>query len=195
MLVCMDCKRVASEKGGACLCGSEAQAVIQEDGAAVAFYGPHGVLCQRCGTSTSDIAFRRYRRVVGLAFFDKISTLTGYFCEDCRRRLFREYQGRTLRLGWWGLLAMTFRNPYAIGVNFKALRGPPSKAAKYGAITLHEQETAEALAAGEVADAWRCRTCGLLFIGREDALKHADAGHPEMYLEDAQAAVVRISDP
>ncbi len=69
--------------------------------------------------------FTHFRRVLGLVFFDRIYVYSGYFCASCRRRLFLKAQALTLLLGWWGLLAMFVRNPYAIFSNFVALARPP----------------------------------------------------------------------
>jgi hypothetical protein len=193
MVVCMECERVASEHGVKCSCGSEAQADVQESGAITAFYAS-GVRCWRCGRPEPELAFRRFRRVVGLAIFDSVETLVGYYCVDCRRQLFREYQTKTLIFGWWGLLAMLFRNPYAIAVNFKALRSPPRNAARMGAATLEEQATADAIASGEIGDTWECRACGFQFIGHDAAVKHADLVHTELRFDDAKAALVLLTE-
>jgi hypothetical protein len=46
--------------------------------------------------------------------------------------------GWTLLLGWWGIFAFLFRNPFAIGANLWALFAPPPNATKYGAANIHE---------------------------------------------------------
>jgi hypothetical protein len=84
MLVCMGCRSVLEEQGSICLCGSEARADVLEDGTAVALYEPHGAVCQRCGDSDQDLAFRRYRRVFGGGLMDRIYTESGYYCRPCR---------------------------------------------------------------------------------------------------------------
>jgi hypothetical protein len=101
---------------------------------------PYSSECARCGDTEQLLDFRRYRRVIGLGVLDLIRSRAGYFCRDCRRTLFMQWQGSTLLLGWWGVLALLFRNPYAIAVNFKALVAPPSSATEYGALTLADLE-------------------------------------------------------
>jgi hypothetical protein len=83
------------------------------------------VPCEECGQTRREVRFTHFRRVIGLAFFDRVYTHAGYFCSSCRRRLFLKYQALTLVLGWWGVLAMLVRNPYAIFSNFMALLRPP----------------------------------------------------------------------
>jgi hypothetical protein len=86
--------------------------------------------------STGTLLFRRYRRVVGMLILDTIHTRAGYFCDDCRKRQFKQHMGLTLALGWWGVLALTMRNPYAIAVNLKSRWAQPRNAKKYGAVSL-----------------------------------------------------------
>lgn len=101
------------------------------------------VACQECGQGRREVRFTHFRRVVGLVFLDQIYTHAGYFCSSCRRRLFFKYQALTLLLGWWGLLAMLIRNPYAIFSNFMALLRPPLLPGASNAISLRQlQETA-----------------------------------------------------
>jgi hypothetical protein len=59
-------------------------------------------------------------------------------CAQCRREQLRKHLGLTLLLGWWGLFAALFRNPYAIFVNVQAaFRAPPSPQ-DLGAIRLEQ---------------------------------------------------------
>jgi hypothetical protein len=79
--------------------------------------------CADCGLDDGTVRWAHFRRVVALVFFDQIHTLDGPFCRSCRYRLFVRYQVLTIVLGWWGVLAMLFRNPAAIIANFWSLRG------------------------------------------------------------------------
>lgn len=192
MVVCMNCRQEV-ERGETCACGSDAQARLQgKRGTVIAFYGPHEVRCHRCGAS-DDLEFRRYRQVIGLAVMDKVHTYSGYFCKPCRGAMFRKYQALTLVTGWWGLLAMFVRNPFAIIVNFASLTGPPHMAAEYGALSLEEMDAIEVLASGQIPDTWQCQVCGSYFVGEDEALRHADKNHKDLDLAEAQAALVRIS--
>ncbi len=88
----------------------------------VASFSPEtGEPCDECGQTGRELCFAHFRRVVGLVFADQIYTHGGYFCSDCRRRVFFKYQALTILLGWWGLIALFIRNPYAIFSNFMAL--------------------------------------------------------------------------
>ncbi len=188
----MNCRQEV-ERGEACVCGSDAQALLQgKQRTVIAFYGPHDVPCQRCGTH-DDLEFRRYRQVIGMLFMDKVHTYGGYFCKPCRAAMFRKYQALTLVTGWWGMFALFFRNPFAILVNFGTLKGPPHMAAEYGAFSLEQMDRIEALAAGQVPDTWQCRVCGLYLVGEATALYHADKNHKDLELAEAQAALARIS--
>jgi hypothetical protein len=71
MLVCTDCRRVAATPENACeACGSQFWAEVTGGGTVVAFLGDSDVPCMRCGAVT-DLAFRRYRRVVGGFILDR----------------------------------------------------------------------------------------------------------------------------
>jgi hypothetical protein len=148
--------------------------------------------CEELG---HDLAFRHFRRVVGLVFFDRIHDLGGYFCADCRRRLFWNYQVRTLLLGWWGFLAFFFRNPFAIAVNFKALRAAPSfdGASSYGALTLDEFQYGVGIPEDE-QDPWHCRGCGGRFWTYDLACRHAEQDHPELAADVAVALLEQAPD-
>jgi hypothetical protein len=95
-------------------------------------------ICARCGVSTEPLYFRRFRRVIGAGWIDFIRNRPGYFCNRCRRTLFFQWQGFTLLLGWWGLFALLFRNPWAIGINFRALVAPPKAPERWGAVTIEQ---------------------------------------------------------
>jgi hypothetical protein len=158
-------------------------------------YGDHGIACQLGCDSAADLEFRRYRKVIGWGIFDHVESLTGYYCAECRGKLFRRYQGRTLLLGWWGVLALLYRNPYAIWVNLRALFGPPRGAGWHGATTLSTLDAGDTLASGEVPDTWRCNECGNYFVGFHEARDHADLMHPELHRVDARGSLKQISKP
>jgi hypothetical protein len=137
MIVCSECRREASPSDRAChRCGATGRAEIDDRNAVVAWMGDPRQRCSECGQHGDPLLFRRYRRVVGMVILDTIHSRAGYFCEECRSRLFKRHMALTLGLGWWGVLALLFRNPWAIGVNLKSRSGPPRNAAKYGAVTL-----------------------------------------------------------
>ncbi len=161
----------------------------------VGLYGDHGIACQLGCDSEADLEFRRYRKVIGWLVFDHVETLAGYYCAECRKKLFRRYQTRTLLLGWWGLFALLYRNPYAIYVNFRALLGPPRGAGWHGATTLNTLDAGETLASGAVPDTWRCNACGNYFVGFHEARDHADLMHPELQRVEARGALKQISKP
>lgn len=159
MFVCVNCRRETPTYGDACeACGAGFWTDVNKRGTVVAFLGESDVPCMRCG-SVTDTAFRRYRRVLGAGFFDRIYSLAGYFCKDCRGSLFRKHQGLTLLIGWFGLFALLFRNPWAIIVNTRALFGPPGNAAEYGAVSLdafdEQRRSAFAVPATETSVSYR----------------------------------------
>jgi hypothetical protein len=193
MLICPGCRSEA-RRGATCTCGSAWQVEVRPDHSVVGLYGEHGLACQRCG-ETGDLEFRRYRKVIGWFIFDHVDTLAGYYCPGCRRKLFRQYQGRTLVVGWWGVLAVLFRNPYAIGVNLRALIGPPRAASSAGAMTINALDNGETLSLGSIPDTWQCHACGHYFVGFLEARKHADLVHADLPREHARAALKQISRP
>ena len=135
MIVCSECRTEATPSDRACYrCGSTARADVDDRNAVVAWMGDPSQRCSECGQHGDPLLFRRYRRVVGMVILDTIHTRAGYFCEECRKRLFKQHLGLTLALGWWGAFALVARNPYAIAVNLKALSKPPRNARKYGAV-------------------------------------------------------------
>jgi hypothetical protein len=193
MLICVACRREAV-RGATCVCGSAWQAETRADLAVVGLYGEHEIACQNCGEA-GDLGFRRYRKVIGWGIFDHIENQAGYYCPGCRGKLFRHYQGLTLLLGWWGVLAALVRNPYAIGINFRALAGPPRAASWFGATTLNRLDDGRTLASGVIPDTWHCDACGGYFVGFHEARDHADRGHRELLRRDARAALKQISGP
>jgi hypothetical protein len=168
---------------------------VQADGVVVALYGDHGFACQLGCDSAGDLGFRRYRKVIGWVIFDDVHELTGYFCASCRRKLLRRYLGRTLLLGWWGVLALLYRNPYAIAVDTRTLFGPPRRAARLGATTLDRLDSGETLALGGIPDTWLCTACGNYFVGFDEARNHADLVHTELLREDARGALKQLTRP
>jgi hypothetical protein len=91
------------------------------------------------------------------------------------------------------VLALFFRNPYAIAVNFKALSGPPARARERGALTLDELEGLKPIASGAVADSCRCRVCGSHGAGANYALEHADRAHLHLGFKAAKARMISLS--
>lgn len=197
MLVCFACRRAVGkgEQFACSNCGSSARADVNKNGRVIALYGDTDVACMECGELGHDLDFRRYRRVVGLLIMDRIHNLGGYFCRECRRRLFWRYQLRTLLLGWWGLLALFVRNPYAIAVNFKALRAAPSfdGASSYGALTLDEFHYGVTIPEDQ-QDPWHCRGCGGRFWTYQLARRHAEEDHPELSSDEAVALLEQAPD-
>lgn len=192
MLICPAC-RCDAIRGATCACGEDSQVKVQGDGAVVGLYGEHGIACQLGCDSVADLGFRRYRRVIGWVVFDHIETLAGYYCADCRQKLFLRYQGRTLLLGWWGILSALYRNPYAIGVNLRALVGPPRVASRFGAMALYKFDASETLASGTVPDTWYCEACESYLVGFREAWDHAARAHGDLRRGDAMAALRQIS--
>lgn len=90
--------------------------------------------CQNCGSSGEPLAFRYFKRVAAFLIVDRIYAIAGYFCPACRRRLAFKHLFLTVLLGWWGILALYFRNPLAVAVNLWGLLAAPLRAASYGAI-------------------------------------------------------------
>jgi hypothetical protein len=193
MLICPACRNEAV-RHAVCACGATWQVEVQSDRAVVGVFGEHDIACQHCGEA-GDLGFRRYRKVIGWVIFDHVETLTGYYCARCRGKLFRRQQGLTLLLGWWGVLAVLFRNPYAIAVNLRALVGPPRAASSFGAISINALDDGETLALGTVPDTWHCTACGEYFVGFHEARAHADLVHSELRRRDARAALEQISKP
>lgn len=145
MQVCLDCGGTGSSP--CATCGSAMIADVDGLGA-ITSLPPNSASCSECGATDQPLQFRRFRRVVGLFLADLIRQTAGYYCPACRHRLFWRWQGSTLLLGWWGLLAFIFRNPYAIAVNFRALVWPPGDAQAFGALNLEQIQSESGDTAG-----------------------------------------------
>lgn len=122
--VCFNCGASGEETCGSC--GSGAMLDVDSSGAIIGL-SPHLTACSRCGAGDRLLSFRRYRRVIGLFVVDLVRSTAGYYCHDCRWSMFWRWQLSTALIGWWGMLAMLFRNPYALAVNFRSLVGPPRR--------------------------------------------------------------------
>jgi len=200
MLICPLCEQAAVD--GSCLCGSDARVQLNDKGVILALYGSHGFGCQRCEATDQDVALRLYKRVVGAFIIDRVYSTGGYFCKSCRRANFWRHMGLTLTLGWWGVFALVFRNPFAIITNIRALFGPPMVPQDFGGLPLRtiyptgdEVEYQQAVVAGQIEDTWHCSACDRYIVGHEYALRHADKDHKELYLDEAKAALTLISQP
>lgn len=194
MLVCPFCEQAAIDDS--CLCGSDARVRLNDKGIVLTMHGTHGFACQRCGATDEDLALRLYKRVVGMFVFDQMYSTGGYFCASCRRKQFGKHMGLTLVLGWWGVFALLFRNPWAIMTNVRALFGPPVAPQEYGGLAIRalyptgdEIQYERDVLAGLVEDTWHCTTCDRFIVGHDDALKHADMDHQDISLKAAQAAL------
>jgi hypothetical protein len=136
---CLDCLNRDSKDSDECgNCGSQQLVRVTSLGAIVELPASAGVACSVCGEQGRALRFRRYRRVVGLLVFDRVHSLAGYVCSDCHRHQLRKHLGLTLLFGWWGLLAMLFRNPYAIYVDLESMYRAPITPESYGAIKLND---------------------------------------------------------
>lgn len=113
-------------------------ATLDRNGIVMTVPAATGMPCQRCLEPGHDLALRAYRRVVGMIILDRVTVSAGYFCAACRRRAFAENMLSTLVLGWWGLLALLFRNPFAIASNIWALAAGPLNADTLGALDAAE---------------------------------------------------------
>lgn len=134
---CLSCLAQSPGDAESCpACGERDLVRATKAGAVVELPVAVGVACATCGEVGLELKFRQYRRVIGMFIVDRVYRVAGYMCEDCRRYQFRRHMGLTLLLGWWGVLAALFRNPYAIAVNVGAVfRAPPSPE-RLGAIRL-----------------------------------------------------------
>ena len=103
-----------------------------------------GTPCGRCNATGDALKFRYYKRVVGLLFVDRIYAAAGYFVPSCRRKLFAKHFLLTAIFGWWGIIALYFRNPLAILVNVWALFAPPMSPQSYGAFSAADAAAAAA---------------------------------------------------
>ncbi|MGH2944682.1 MAG: J domain-containing protein [Solirubrobacteraceae bacterium] len=117
---------------------------MTKNGDVVSVPGEAGMPCQCCLETEQQLQLRYYRRVLGLLIMDRVWGEAGYFCGPCRRRHFAKNMAFTLVFGWWGVIAMVFRNPYAILVNLWALFRPPFGAGEFGAMNADEIRQAAA---------------------------------------------------
>jgi len=139
MQLCTTCLHVDDRNAGHCpACGDSAFAKATANGDLVSVPADAGMPCEGCLETEHELKLRYYRRVLGLLVMDRIWAEAGYYCSACRRNRFAHNMGFTLVLGWWGVLAMLFRNPYAIFVNLWALFRPPLGAGEFGAMNANE---------------------------------------------------------
>jgi hypothetical protein len=135
MLLCTDCLHADDRDVAHCpACGGSVFAKVTKNGDLITVSADAGMPCQGCFEHERDLKLRYYRRVLGLVVMDRIWGEAGYFCAACRRSKFARNMGFTLVLGWWGIFALLFRNPYAIVVNVWALFAPPFGAEEFGAM-------------------------------------------------------------
>ena len=135
MLLCTDCLHADDRDLTHCpACGGSAFAKVTKNGDLVTVPADAGMPCQGCFEHERDLKLRYYRRVLGLLVMDRIWGEAGYFCASCRRARFARNMVFTLVLGWWGVFALLFRNPYAIFVNVWALFASPLGAHEFGAM-------------------------------------------------------------
>ncbi|MCW3049809.1 MAG: hypothetical protein JWO74_4093 [Solirubrobacterales bacterium] len=139
MRLCTACLHVDDRAAEHCpSCGERAFARITKSGALITVPAAAGMPCQSCLATERELKLRYYRRVAGLLIMDRIWAEAGYFCGACRRKHFFKNMAFTLVLGWWGMIAAVFRNPYAIFVNVWALFRPPFGAGELGAMNANE---------------------------------------------------------
>jgi hypothetical protein len=139
MNLCVTCLHVDDRSVGHCpSCGESAFAAATKNGDLVTVPAEAGMPCQSCFETERELKLRYYRRVAGMFFMDRIWGEAGYFCGSCRRKHFAKNMAFTLTLGWWGVFALLFRNPYAIVVNLWALARPPFGAGEFGAMNANE---------------------------------------------------------
>ncbi|HEY4280393.1 MAG TPA: DnaJ domain-containing protein [Conexibacter sp.] len=119
-------------------CGGDEFAKLNGKGYVTALPARAGMPCQGCLEAGRELKLRYYRRVVGMVFVDRVHATAGYFCASCRRREFGKHMALTLLFGWWGVIALWFRNPYAIVTNLWALIASPLGAGRLGAMNVNE---------------------------------------------------------
>ncbi len=145
MILCTNCLHVDDRRVAHCpACGETAFAAVTKNGDLVSVPAEAGMPCQSCLRTERELRLRYYRRVLGLLVMDQTWAEAGYFCGSCRRRHFGKNMAFTLVLGWWGIFAMFFRNPYAVVVNLWALFRPPFGAGTWGAMNANEIRAAAA---------------------------------------------------
>src|SRR5262245_1697611 len=139
MRLCTDCLHHDDRKIEHCpSCGGGQFATLTGKGYVTTLPAGAGMPCQGCFETSRPLKLRYYRRGVGMVFADQTYATAGYFCGSCARRQFGKHMGLTLLLGWWGLVALLFRNPYAIVTNVWALFAAPFGAGHLGAMNINE---------------------------------------------------------
>jgi hypothetical protein len=139
MRLCTNCLHDDDRKVEHCpACGGDQFAKLNGKGFVVTLPPGAGMPCQGCFEPGRALKLRYYRRVVGMLLADSVYETAGYFCASCRRRQFGKHMGLTLLLGWWGIIALYFRNPFAIVTNLWALGAPPFGAGQVGAMNVNE---------------------------------------------------------
>jgi hypothetical protein len=139
MELCTDCLHLDDRKIEHCpSCGGNEFAHSTKKGDVVSVPAGAGMPCQNCFEIDHDLKLRYYRRVLGMIFAARMWGEAGYFCASCRRKRFGANLGFTMLLGWWGIFALFFYNPYAILVNLWALFAPPFGAGSLGAMNVNE---------------------------------------------------------
>jgi DNA-binding CsgD family transcriptional regulator len=137
--VCTNCLHHDDRKIEHCpSCGSYELAELNGKGFVIAVPAGAGLPCQGCFETGRSLKLRYFRRVVGMLLADRIHATLGFFCGSCRRRQFGTHMVLTLLLGWWGIVALFLRNPYAIVTNLWALFAPPFGTGQLGAMNIHE---------------------------------------------------------
>ena len=71
--------------------------------------------CSSCGRAPAQKF--KIRRHIGMVFMMKMIQVEPVLCRDCATRMLLSYTGKTLLLGWWGLLSLFVANPATILLN------------------------------------------------------------------------------
>jgi hypothetical protein len=139
MLLCTDCLHADDRKVDHCpSCGGQSLAKLTSNGDVTTVPDDAGMPCAHCHQIERELKLRYYRRVLGMLIVDQTWGTVGYFCGPCRRRQFASNMAFTLVLGWWGIFAMLFRNPFAVATNLWALFAAPMGADRFGAINVND---------------------------------------------------------
>lgn len=174
MRLCANCLHHDDRKIEHCpSCGGNEFAKLNSKGYVVAIPAGAEMPCQGC-FEPHPLKLRYYRRVVGMVFADRIYGTAGYFCASCRSRQFGKHMVLTLLLGWWGVVAMLFRNPYAIITNLWALIAPPFGAGELGAMNVNEIR----------ADAREQQRLADIYMSMPSWFEHIDEDEVELVLTD-----------
>lgn len=92
----------------------------------------HVETCRICGRGpAAELVIRRH---VGMLVLQRFVKIKAHLCRDCGRRVVKQYTGRTLVQGWWGMISF-FANWFCIAGNavayLRASRLPePAQAAE-----------------------------------------------------------------